>query len=117
MTTTTNNLAPSRAPGRVAPGAAVLWASAMVILALTLTSASRLTGFGVASAGNVSEKGSLVVLTAAAGNSEDVLLALDSRADRLLAYTVRNGQTLELRGTYKISDLFKGGRQMRGRSR
>lgn len=93
---------------RVAPGAAVLWASAFVILAMILAQASRLGA--PAYAGDVSTVGDFTVLTVAAGNNEDILLALDPRSDRVLAYSVVRGQNLDFRGSYTLTELFQAGR-------
>lgn len=93
---------------RVAPGAAVLWASAFVILAMILAQASRLGA--PAYAGDVSTVGDFTILTAAAGNSEDILLALDPRSDRVLVYGILRGQSLDFRGSYELSELFQSGR-------
>lgn len=94
----------------ISTGAVVLWASALLLFGMILTQASRLNGPGVALAGNVSELGDQIILTADAGNSEDLLLVLDSRADRLLVYGIANSQTFELRANYQISTLFASGK-------
>lgn len=107
-----------RASHRIAPGVATLWAAAFVILALILTQASRFSGPGVAYAGNVSEVGDLVVLTAGAGNNEDVLIVLDSRSERLMVYGVGGNRQLQFLGNHQIGELFMQGRQsVGGRSR
>lgn len=97
----------ARQLNRVTPAAAFLWASAIILLALVLTQASRLGGPGAAYAGNVSEVGDLTVLTLNAGNSEDVLLVLDSRADRLMVYRVENNTALRLKANYTLSAMFQ----------
>ncbi|RMH28633.1 MAG: hypothetical protein D6693_03565 [Planctomycetota bacterium] len=95
---------------RVAPGAAVLWASAIVLAGLILTSAASRLGPGAAQAGLVWEKGDMTVLTAGAGNNEDVLLVLDTRAGKVLVYGIANGQTLEHRGNFDVATLFQPAR-------
>jgi len=103
-----------RASTRVAPGAAVLWASAVVIVGMILTTAASRLGPSAARAGNVWAKGDLTILTAGAGNNEEVLLALDTRAGKVLVYGVRNGQMLEFRGNFALADLFMPGQRQRG---
>jgi hypothetical protein len=99
----------------VSVGAVMLWASALLIFAMILMQASRLNGPGVAFAGNVSEVGDLTILTADAGNDEDLLLVLDSRADRLLVYGIANDMSLQLRANYEIAPLFQAGKAAGGR--
>ncbi len=99
---------PANESRRVAPGVAVLWASAFVILAMTLAQASRLGA--PAYARDVSTVGDFTILTAAAGNNEDILLALDPRSDRVLVYGIVRGQSLDFRGSYALSELFQSGR-------
>lgn len=100
---------------RIAPGAAVLWASALLIFAMILTQASRFGGPSEAHAELVAHIGELVALTANAGNDEDVMLVLDSRSDRLLVYAIQNGETLVLRSSYEVSSLFQQGQAATGR--
>lgn len=100
---------PSPPPDRIAPGVAALWASAFVLLAMILGQASRLSGPGMAYAGDVSQAGDLIALTADIGNDEDMLFVLNSRMDRLLAYGISNGHggTLEFRGRFTPSTFFQ----------
>jgi hypothetical protein len=100
---------------RVSPGAATLWASALIIVALILTQASKLAGPSAAHAGMVSEIGDLVVLTASAGNNEDVLVILDGRSEKILIYGVNGQRQLEYRSNYEVGDLFVQGRQSVGK--
>ena len=103
---------------RLSTGAAILWASAMVIFALILIQASRISGVSTAYAGDVSKAGDYVVLTADAGNNEDVLLALDGRTDQLMVYSIVNGQQLQMRSKYKVSNFFQPQQQQQpGRRR
>lgn len=104
-----------RSQGRIAPGAATLWGAALIIVALILTQASRFSAPGVAYAGNVSEVGDLVVLTAGAGNNEDVLVVMDSRSEKLLVYSVDGNRQLQFLGNYELGQLFTQGRQSVGR--
>lgn len=92
---------------RIAPGVAVLWASAIVLFALILIQSTRFEGASTAYAGNVSQVGDYVILTANAGNNEDILLTLDGRSDQLMVYSVVNGQQLQMRTKYKVADFFQ----------
>lgn len=98
---------------RIAPGVATLWAAAFVIFALILTQASRF-GSSVAYAGNVSEVGDLVLLTAGVGNNEEVLVVLDGRSEKLMVYGVSGNRQLEFLGNYQVGELFLQGRQSVG---
>ncbi len=90
---------------RIDSGAATLWASAMIILALVIMQAGRL-GAGSQARAEVTEIGDTVLLTAFAEANEQVLLVLDSRADTLLVYSVVNRNSVVLRETKNVTELF-----------
>lgn len=93
-------------------GAAALWASAFVIGAMIISQASRLGAGNPAYAGNVSEVGDLTVMTASAGDNEDVLAVLDRRDEILYIYGVEQGRDLTLYQIHRVNELFqeaKGG--------
>ncbi|MEC9373492.1 MAG: hypothetical protein VYC34_06595 [Planctomycetota bacterium] len=100
---------------RVDTGAAALWASAFVILALIVSQAGRLPGVNPAYAGNVSEVGDLTILTADSGDNEDILCILDNRSEKLFIYGVQNRQSVELFQTYNLSQTFTDARRAAGR--
>lgn len=105
MNTTTNDTSATRP--RFDAGAGALWASAFVIGAMIITQASRL-GSGVpAYAGNVSEVGDLTVLTASAGDNDDVLAVLDRRDEILYIYGVENGRDLNVYQIHRVDQLFQ----------
>lgn len=90
---------------RIDSAAATLWASAMIILALVIMQAGRL-GAGAQARADVTEIGDTVLLTAFAEANEQVLLILDSRADTLLVYSVVNRNSVVLRETRNVTELF-----------
>lgn len=100
--TTQNNEKP-----RLDTGAAALWASAFVIGAMIVSQASRLGAGNPAYAGNVSEVGDLTVLTAAAGDNEDVLAVLDRRDEILYIYGVEQARDLVLYQIHRVDELFQ----------
>lgn len=90
---------------RVDTGAAALWASAFVIMAMIVTQASRL-GLGSAAYADVSKAGDLTTLTAAARSGEDVLLLLDGRTETISAYGIVNRQTIRAYPVHDLRELF-----------
>ncbi|MCA9293603.1 MAG: hypothetical protein KDA20_07300, partial [Phycisphaerales bacterium] len=86
-------------------GAAALWASAFVIMAMIVTQASRL-GLGSAAYADVSKAGDLTTLTAAARNNDDILLVLDGRTETLSAYGIMNRSTVRAYPLHDLRDLF-----------
>ncbi|MCA9305154.1 MAG: hypothetical protein R3B46_08600 [Phycisphaerales bacterium] len=92
---------------RLDTGAAALWASAFVIAAMIVSQASRLGAGNPAYAGNVSEVGDLTVMTASAGDNEDVLAVLDRRDEILYIYGVEQGRDLTLFQIHRVDELFQ----------
>lgn len=102
----------------VRPPARGLWASAFVLLVLILIQAQPLLAQGLlggghsASAGMVSQVGSITAMTADAGN-EDVLLVLEGRGEELFVYrTERSGMQLQQR--LAVPKLFQDAKAMSG---
>ena len=96
-------------PARIDSGAAALWASAMVILALVILQAGRL-GAGRQAMADVISVDDTVLLTSEVDGTEDILTVLDSRTDTLLVYGVVNRNTIELRETVNLAELFQSAR-------
>lgn len=94
---------------RIDSGAAALWASAMVILALVILQAGRLNS-GKQALADVISVDDTVLLTAAVDGTEDILCVMDSRTDTLLVYGVVNRNTIELRETVNLAELFQTSR-------
>ncbi len=106
-----------RAPEQISPSAAVLWASALVIAALTIIQAGRLPG-PAARAEMSSSHGDYTLLTARSGRGPDeapyeLLYVIDNRDQVLLVYEVAEAQ----RGVVTAVDggpldnLFRGARR------
>jgi hypothetical protein len=99
-------------------GAASLWASAFVIAAMILSTLATSPGPGpAAQAGLVGQAGGLTVLTALKDDSEDIILVLDGRNERLNVYTVRNRQSIELEASYDVTRMFTQARDLAGGGR
>ena len=102
MTTTPNNNTSAR---RVDTGAAALWASAFVIMAMIVTQASRL-GLGSAAYAEVSKAGDLTTLTAMSRSNDHVLLVLDGRTETLSAYGIVNRSSIRAYPVHDLRELF-----------
>lgn len=90
----------------VRPGQAALLASAFVLLALLIVRLDDRPSPAEAMAGNVTEIGDTVALTADIGNNEDALFVLDRRGERLVVYAVDQNRRLAHRGSFDLGDLF-----------
>ena len=90
-----------RSEARFSPSAA-LWASAMVIAALTITHAGRIPA---ATADMVAEAGGVHILTTAGPNAELVYI-LDGRDERLYVYEVVNQSSVDLVDRQDVSAMF-----------
>lgn len=87
-------------------GAAALWASAFVIVALILTQAARFGPGSAAYAGDNANVGQLTILTAASGNNEDYIALINGSDETLSIYGVDNGRSLELYQVQPLGELF-----------
>lgn len=94
---------------RTNPGAAALWASALVIAALVITQASRLSS-GNAARADVATSDDLSVATVFAGDDEDVVAIVDRQSERLFIYGVEQAARVELLQVHDLKDLFSQGR-------
>ncbi len=99
--------APTRRRSRFDTGAAALWASAFVLLALILTQAGRLTE-PVAYAGEVDDIGQMKLLTAQSGNNEEFIAVLNSSDETISIYGIENARSLELYQVQSLRELFLG---------
>lgn len=95
-----------------------LWASAAVLLTLTLVQIARLPAAvkpdltPAAFADLTSLKaGDQSMLTFNGGN-DDILLVLDSRAEQIITYRIRQQQQLELLNVYSIPEMFLTAQRM-----
>jgi hypothetical protein len=119
MNTTTSSNTPADAPAPRAPldaGAAALFASAAVVLALILVQLSSVVGGAPANAQGVDRDSGVVTTTARASTDSAVLLVLDQRDERLYVYELENGRRLNLVDGEDLAELFaSGSRSGRGR--
>jgi hypothetical protein len=97
----------STAKIRISSGAA-LWASAIVLGALIIVQAGRLTG-AEARADLVSGTSGVTALTVES-SSEDILMVVDNRSERLMTYKVVNQNNLELFRSYDLPRTFADAR-------
>ncbi len=91
---------------RIDHGAAALWASAMVILAMIVVQAGRLGG-SPALARDVDDAGAIRLLTATTGNTEDFIAIVNGRAETLGVYAIQNGRSVELLDVQRLPELFE----------
>ena len=98
-------------------GAAVLWASAFVIIALIIVQAGRLPG-NAAYAEMVADRGSYTLMTADSGRGGDedpneILYVIDSREQTLLVYEVEDARKRQVtfREGQPLDQLFQRARQ------
>lgn len=94
---------------RTNPGAAALWASALVIAALIITQAGRLSA-GNAALADVAISDDLSVATVFASDGEDVVAIVDRQSERLFIYGVEQATRVELYQSHSLKDLFAQGR-------
>lgn len=109
MSTTMSNNHETSESQRVSAGAAVLWASAMVLLGLILHQAGSRPWGNSAYADVASAKG-LTVSTIAVSQDEDVVAVLDQQSEVLYVYGVDQGRSVELYQLQNLPDLFNQGR-------
>jgi len=93
-------------------GSWVLLALAMFIGGLVVVQMSRLAGGTPAYADLVATAGEHTLLTVEAGNSEDVLVVLDHRAEALLLYRCLNQRSIEFKGRTDLRQLFFDARKL-----
>ena len=98
---------------KIDAGAAAHWASAFVLMALIGVQASHFGGAEAEAAGVVAVDG-MVVLTAASGNGEDVLVVLDEREETISVFGVESQRSIRLYEKRRLPELFtsanRGGR-------
>ncbi len=104
----------SRRPFRLDTPAAILWATALLLLALVMVQADRLADPMRAEAGNVATIADLTILTADGGDNEEILLIADVRDGMLFVYGTQNRNSVELYQTQDLGELFQGARRAAG---
>jgi len=83
-----------------------LTASALAVGGLIATHLSRLVGGTPAAADLVASNQEFTMLTADAGNGEDVVVSLDQRGEALLVYRCVNQRSIDFKGRFDMRELF-----------
>ena len=98
----------TRAAGqqRVDVGAASLWASAFIIMAMIVVQAGRLGVGNSAQAQVTSDIANLRMLTSKSNVDEELLSVLDQNNETLSAYLVVNSRSLERFDTISLPEVF-----------
>ncbi len=94
----------------------VLWASALIIAALTIIQAGNISGSSVARAGLIAQSGDLSVLTADTGTDHEVVILLDRFEGTLLVYSMKNRDKLELLQNYTVEAMLRNAGAAAGRT-
>ncbi|TVQ64960.1 MAG: hypothetical protein EA379_00535 [Phycisphaerales bacterium] len=94
-------------------GSGALLACAMLIVAMIIVQAGRMAPVNEAWA-DVSQVAGLSILTASSGDNEDVLCILDTRAEKLLVYSVVNRNSVELQQAVDLGAVFTEARAATG---
>jgi hypothetical protein len=110
----------SRATGHRSPAAAVLWASAFILAALTVVQAGRMpmnAAYGAGAANQGGQGTSVITLNTGLGPDSkpyEALWVLDGRGEMLFIYYIENGnsgeKSLLLRHAAPLPDLFRSAR-------
>jgi hypothetical protein len=102
---------------QLSPAAAILWASAFLLVAIIIMQAGKLPG-GAAYAEMAVSNGDYSALTTSTGLGGDadpyqVLYIIDNRDEVLMAYEIEDSRTgrIELRGGGSLSNLYRRARQ------
>lgn len=121
MSEATNNTSFSATSARRLAPTVWLWASAFVLAGLLIVQLGRIGGDGTgisaplftptAKADLISKVADQTMLTFNAGN-DDVLVILDTRAEQMLTYRIKNQTTLELINVYSLPELFATGQRI-----
>lgn len=98
--------APSGGRDQIDVGAAALWASAFVVLAMILVQAGN-RGGNTALARDVDDVSSMRILNADAGSGEDVIVVLNQTDETLSIYSVEAQRSLELYQSVPLGELFE----------
>lgn len=103
----TNRTTASTVSTKLDAGAATLWASAFVILAMIIVQAGRLDAGNQAHASVTADVADLRLLTSRSSGDEEILTILDQSQETLSAYAVVNGRSLELFDMVYLPTAFK----------
>lgn len=97
-------------------GSAALWASAAVILALTIAAAGARSGGNQARA-DVATVGDIVATNIRSAADEDIVAVLDTRTETMLVYRVENRVRVELVQTLRLPEVFAEAKGQQGPGR
>ena len=100
----------SKQTTRIDTGAAALWASAFVIMAMIITQSSN-ARIGNTAHADVTSVGSITVTNIKAREDSDVLLVLNDAQERLYIYGLEQGRSLELLQSQDLPDIFNSARR------
>lgn len=95
---------------RLDTGAAALWASAFVILAMIITQASN-ARLGKEARADIATVGSLTVTNVKAREDSDILLVINDAQERLYVFGIEQGRSLELHETQSLPEIFTSARR------
>ena len=95
---------------RIDTGAAALWASAFVIMAMIITQASN-ARLGNEARADVTTVGSMTVTNIQAREDSDVLLVLNDTQERLYIYGLEQGRSLDLLQSQSLPEIFESARR------
>lgn len=100
----------SKQTSRIDTGAAALWASAFVIMAMIITQSSN-ARIGTAARADVTSVGSFTVTNIKAREDSDVLLVLNDAQEKLFIYGLEQGRSLKLLQAQDLPDIFTSARR------
>lgn len=95
---------------RLDTGAATLWASAFVIMAMIITQASN-ARLGKEARADVTSVGSLTATNIQAREDSDILMIMNDAQERLYIYSIEQGRSLSLLQTQDIAEIFQSARR------
>jgi hypothetical protein len=95
---------------RIDAGAASLWASAFVVMAMIITQASD-ARLGKEARADVTTVGSLTVTNIQSREDADILMILNDAQERLYIYGLEQGRTLELLQSQDLAEIFASARR------
>ncbi len=95
---------------RLDTGAAALWASAFVIMAMIITQASD-ARLGKEARADITTVGSLTVTNVKAREDSDILLVINDAQERLYVFGIEQGRTLQLHETQSLPEIFTSARR------
>lgn len=96
--------------GRIDTGAAALWASAFVVMAMIITQASN-ARLGNEARADIASVGSLTVTNIREREDSDILVVINDVQERLYVFGIEQSRSLVLRETQSLPDIFTSARR------